>query len=102
MDRETSIFVLVAIAIANGIFSPFLIVLVAVMPAWYPGFLPVSPNMVFYLASLICSTLTLMLSGVAAALFERLTGRRQTDGTAFAVWIAAASFLSLPAAARLL
>lgn len=100
MDRETSIFVLMAIAIANGIFSPFLIVLVSIMPAWYPGFLPVSPNLVFYFASLICSTLTLMVSGVAAALFERITARQQTDGAVFAVWIAAAIVLSLPALSR--
>lgn len=96
MNRNALVPVM-ALAIVNGIFSPFVFVVWTFAPAWYPGFIPFTPELSFYLTSLVCATLTLMLSGVAAALFERFTGRQETDETAMWVWFAAAAVLSLPA-----
>jgi hypothetical protein len=100
MNREPVLMLLVAIGIVNGILSPFLFILVSLMPAWYPDLLPVTPNLVIYLSSLICSTLTLMLSGIPAAVFERATGRAETDAASLWVWIAGATVLSLPSFLR--
>lgn len=100
MDRDFIIFLLVGISIVNGIFSPAVFYLWAYSPAWYPSFIPFTIEISFYLASMLCSTLTLMASGVVAALFERATGRQATDETSLWVWFAAAAVLTLPAAAN--
>jgi hypothetical protein len=102
MNREPLLILLVGIAIMNGLSSPFVFVLVGIMPAWYPQLIPVTPALVFYLSSLICSTLVLLISGVPAALFERLTGRQETDGSSLLVWTAGAVVLSLPSLVTIL
>ena len=56
MNREPLLILLIGIAIMNGLSSPFIFVLVSIMPAWYPQLIPVTPSMVFYFSSLICST----------------------------------------------
>ena len=38
-----------------------------------------------------------MLAGVPAALFERVTGRRQTDAASAAVWLVSLGVISFPA-----
>jgi hypothetical protein len=48
------------------------------------------------LCALILSTLTLMISGLPAALYGRLTGNPQAPGVGV-VWIACAVLVSLPA-----
>ena len=101
MDRDFIIFLLVGICIVNGIFSPAVFSIWTYAPAWYPGFLPFTLEISFYMASLVCSTLTLMISGVPAALFERLTGRTTTDETSLWIWVAAAAALTLPAAGNI-
>ncbi|MEZ5667045.1 MAG: hypothetical protein R3F55_06370 [Alphaproteobacteria bacterium] len=97
MDKDFVIFLLVGVCIVNGIFSPAVFYVWGYALAWYPGFLPFTPELSFYLTSLITATLTLMLSGVVAALFERLTRRATTDKTSLWVWFAAAAALSIPA-----
>jgi hypothetical protein len=101
MDRDFIIFLLVGVSILNGIFSPAAFLIWTYSPAWFPSFVPFTLEASFYLASLLCATLTLMASGVAAALFERLTRRTATDAASLWVWVAAAALLTLPAAASL-
>lgn len=55
-----------------------------------------SPVITFYLASLILSVGSVIVSGVPAAIFERLTGRQQTDSTSMAVWLGAILLISIP------
>ncbi len=50
--------------------------------------------------SQIAATATIMLAGVPAALFERLTGRRETDTASYAIWLTATVVISLPALLR--
>jgi hypothetical protein len=95
--RNFQIVTLVGTAIVNGIFSPLLITVFALHGLWYPFFLPASIPLVFMLSSLILSTLTLMLGGVPAALYERFaTGGRTTEGSGF-LWLAGVLGLTLPA-----
>ena len=101
MDREFSIFLLGAICLVNGIFSPAAVAIWTFAPAWYPGFLPLTADLSFYLAALLCGLLTLMAGGLVAALFERLTRRPSTDEKSLLVWCIAAGVLSVPALERL-
>jgi hypothetical protein len=84
------------VCIANGFLSPFLILGFGLAMHWLPGPLAGVPQVVLFVASLTVSFGTLLVSGVPAALFERATGRRETDRSAMAVWLAGAVLLTLP------
>jgi hypothetical protein len=88
---------IVGLAILNGLFSPALGLVFALHNIWMPFFLPASLPLVFLLSSLIVSTLTLMIAGLPAALYERVTGAQETGAVSSAVWFAAALLLTLPA-----
>lgn len=88
---------LLGLAILNGIFSPLLGIVVVFRSVWYPAILPLSPALLFLFASLITATLTLMVAGVPAALYERISGARRTDQVSLWIWIAALAVISVPA-----
>jgi hypothetical protein len=95
------IFFIMAVAILNGLLSPFLVVTSQVMiTAIMPILLLAGPKVVVFLASLLAATFTIMLSGVVAALFERATGRGETDAASYSLWLVTAVVLSFPAIAR--
>ena len=87
----------VAIALYNGLFSPFTFVVLQWAPAWLPGFVPFNFATALYGASLIVPTTPLLLAGVLAALYERW---RKTGSTATSclIWLIGAILLTLPAA----
>jgi hypothetical protein len=88
---------IIGLAILNGIFSPFLTLVFAFQGLWYPFFMPTSLPTVFMLSSLLVSTLTLMIGGVPAALYERLVSNGQPSMTSAALWFASVALLTLPA-----
>lgn len=93
---QHNIVIVVGLAIVNGIFSPALIAVFALQGIWYPFFLPPALSLVFALSSLILSTLTLMVAGVPAALYERITSGKSSF-TSGLVWLAGVLLLTLPA-----
>ncbi|MFN8720136.1 MAG: hypothetical protein ACK5YI_04855 [Rhodospirillales bacterium] len=99
-DRDIFVGVMI-VCLINGIFSPFIIYVLGLAPLWVPGFLATEPGMIAYFSSLILSTLTLMASGVPAALYERLVGDGGSSRTSASIWLGGALFLSIPAFARL-
>lgn len=86
------------ICIFNGVASPLVFTLFQMGPVWVPAFLLGNLQLVLYLSSLATATLTLLVAGVPAAIFERATGRQATDPASAAIWMAGAILLSLPAA----
>lgn len=104
MSPQTLLVVVVALSLFNGLFSPFVVVAYRTVPLWLPYLFPGITNLVivaefvFYVASLIVATSTLLLSGVPAALVERGFGIDSRDATLpMYVWLAGAAFLSTPA-----
>lgn len=97
MDREFIIFLLAGACLINGIFSPAVFLIWAQTPYWYPGFLPLRTDIAFYLSTVVCILLTLLLSGLVAGLYQRLSGRRETDEATLWVWLSAAALLTIPA-----
>lgn len=83
----------VAVCLVNGLASPMVGVLWYLHPVWLPEMVRPTKEVVFYGASLLVSTGTLLLSAVPAALAERLGGLSQR--AANAVWLAGASLLLL-------
>jgi hypothetical protein len=100
MNRNTLIPVM-AIAIVNGIFSPWVLVVFVLYPVWYPSWAPAWSQAVYMTSALILSTLTLMVAGVPAALYERLAAAPRPNVTA-AIWIIGALLLTLPAVPNVL
>lgn len=97
MSLPPFIFMILAFAILNGLFSPLLLQVVAAMIVLAPGFFAPSPPILFFSASLMLSTLTVMVAGVPAALYERATGATQPTPVSMWIWLAGAAILTLPA-----
>jgi hypothetical protein len=94
---QNHIVLIVGLAILNGIFSPALIAIFALNGLWYPFFLPPMLPLVFALSSLILSTMTLMIAGVPAALYERVADGGKSSFTSGMIWFGGVLVLTLPA-----
>jgi hypothetical protein len=62
-----------------------------------PAFFLSSPILLFYFTSLFVSVACLIIAGVPAAVFERVTGRRNSDARSLGIWLAGVIILALPA-----
>jgi hypothetical protein len=91
MTRETVFVFTVGACLMHGLVSPALIYVVFFHPVWLPEMLPPTAEIVFYGASMIVSTATLLISAVPAALAER-TGA--SLDTAMRVWLCGAALLT--------
>lgn len=87
---------IMAVAIVNGIFSPWVLAVFVLYPIWYPAWLPPYAQLVYMASALILSTLTIMVAGIPAALHERL-GRTPNPALTTSIWLAGALVLTLPA-----
>lgn len=102
MDRTPLFFLVLALCVLNGMFSAPLLVLFFQATAASFAFATVSPSVLLYLSSLFGATLTLVVSGLPVAVFERITGREDSDVVSLMIWLALAFLLSLPALQRIL
>jgi hypothetical protein len=85
MDRNALVPVM-AVAIVNGIFSPWVLMVFLFYPVWYPA----------WASALILSTVTIMLAGVPAALYERWSAQPRSVVVS-SIWLAGTVLLTLPA-----
>jgi hypothetical protein len=85
-------------AMINGIFSPFILLLVPFVFALTPAFFVESTSVILYLSSMVLSTMTLIAGGVPAALYERWKGLEESSEMSMYIWMACTALLSLPAA----
>src|SRR5215510_12241981 len=102
LDRQTMLSIILAVCIANGIFSPYLNIAIPVAAVLMPELFPRTVGWVLLWSSILVSTATLLFSGVPAALYERLVVRDPEATTPMWIWLAGAATLSLPAALRML
>ncbi|WP_198371002.1 hypothetical protein [Roseomonas rosulenta] len=91
MTRETLFVCTVGACLMHGLVSPALLYVVFFHPVWLPEMLPPTAEIVFYGASMIVSTATLLLSAVPAALAERMGASLDT---AMRVWLWGAALLT--------
>jgi hypothetical protein len=101
-DRHTMLALVVGLCIVNGIFSPFLAVAVPVTAALMPELFPRTIEWVLFWSSILLASATLLVSGVPAALYERLAPGARDSAASMWIWMAGACLLSLPAASRFL
>lgn len=81
----------VGTCLMHGLVSPALIYVVFFHPVWLPEMLPPTAEIVFYGASLIVSTATLLIAAVPAAIVERLGAGLDV---AMRVWLAGAAMIT--------
>ncbi|WP_374304223.1 hypothetical protein [Ferrovibrio sp.] len=96
MNPQTIFIALLGVTLLNGFISPAVPLVFVMAPVWLPEFVPPTRIALLYGTSLIVSVSTLMVSAVPAGIFERLTGRQETDATSMFVWLGAAILLTLP------
>jgi len=100
MVNQPYVIAIVLFSIINGIFSPFVFALFPFVLALTPVLFVDSVEFVFYLSSLIFSTMTLILGGIPAAIYERWTGAEEPTGFSNWLWLAGVGLLTVPAAAN--
>jgi hypothetical protein len=85
-------------ALLSGMhFSPYFDPAFLLVRFFGPGFFISSPLLLYYFTSLLLATTALMLGGIPAAIFERVTGRTQSDATSLCIWLAGVGIIALPA-----
>ena len=96
MNPQTLFVAILGVTLINGFVSPVVPLVFIMAPIWLPEFVPPTRIVLLYGTSLIVSVSTLMISGVPAGIFERLTGRQQSDQASMLVWLGSALLLTLP------
>jgi hypothetical protein len=97
MRRDSFIVAIAGLSLVNGThFSPLFDPAFLLFRNFAPAFFISSQVLVFYFTSLFLATFTLILAGVPAALFERFTGRKDSDVASLGIWLACLVPLTLP------
>jgi len=102
LERQTVVFLLIGLCIVNGIFSPYLKIAIPIAAVLMPELFPRTLEWVLFWSSVMLATGTLLLSGVPAALYERLVARDAAAEASTWIWLAGAGLLSLPAVLKFL
>lgn len=97
MSKNSFIFAILGFAIINGIFSPLLPQALAAVLIMGPAFFATSISILFFFSSLLLATLTIMIAGVPAALYERVTGAEESSEASMWIWLACSALFTLPA-----
>ena len=101
-DRHTLVLLVLGLCILNGIFSPYLNLAIPVTAALLPEIFPRTLQWVLFWSSVLLATTTLLVSGVPAALYERLVEHDPDAAASTWIWLAGAAALCLPAVQRVL
>jgi len=99
---QTGLVLVLGLAMLNGLFSPALRIVVLFAPVWYPALLPQVASLLFFLSSLLVATFTLMIAGVPAAIYERLSGRQDSDFVSMGIWLLGVLILTAPGVVNML
>jgi hypothetical protein len=96
MDRTPYWLAIIGFSIINGLFSPAVGPAFFLMMAFSPAFFYLGLPGVAFFTSMLVSTGTLILSGIPAALYERFTGKTDSDAMSMWIWVACAALLAAP------
>ena len=97
LDRQTLFLAVVALSIVNGILSPFIKIAIPISAVLLPELFPRTLEWVLFWGSVLLASATLLISGIPAALYERLVERDSRGSASMWIWLACAAVLSSPA-----
>ena len=87
----------------NGIFNQLLLIFALLYVQLLAGpLLFGSLSLTLMFASLMVSTATVILGGIPAAIYERVTGASESNNASLWIWLAGTALLALPAAGNFL
>jgi hypothetical protein len=95
METRHIVAAVMLVSLLNGLFSPAVVISWGLMPYLFPILAATSPAVVIMVGSMALAMTTLVVSGVPAALYERVTGTRATPTSAW-IWLGSAVVLSVP------
>lgn len=99
MNYQPYIIPILLFSMINGIFSPFILLVFGLVQFTIGPIIFIDhPGVLFYLSSLFLSTLTMILGGLPAALYERWKGLEESSEMSMYIWMTCTAILSLPAA----
>lgn len=101
MSPYTLFVLTLGVCAVNGMFSPLLRLAIPVMIGLMPEWFPATVSWVLYFASIFVATLTLVIAGIPAALYERLWEGEQYTGFSMYIWLAGCALLTVPALSNL-
>jgi hypothetical protein len=97
LDKKQIFIGIAMLSLFNGMFSPFVPLVIGISPFWLPEWIEGSFAIVLYLAVLIMAFTTMLVAGVPAAVYERMTGAQGSTERSMYIWLGATALLSLPA-----
>jgi hypothetical protein len=103
MNRNFYFIGIAFFAMINGIFNQLWLIFALLYVQTIAGpllFGNLSLTLMF--ASLMVSTATIILGGIPAAIYERVTGASESSNISLWIWLAATAILALPAASNFL
>ncbi|MDK9695548.1 MAG: hypothetical protein OEL76_04085 [Siculibacillus sp.] len=97
MQRDVLLMVVAGLSLINGMhfsawFDPFFFL----FKPFAAGFFISSPILLLYITSLLLSTLTLLIGGVPAAIYERARGLETSTPVSIGVWAAGVAVVASP------
>jgi len=97
LDRQTVFFLVIGVAVVNGLFSPYLHIAVPIVAVLMPELFPKEPGWVLFFSSILVSTTTLLVAGIPAAIHERHFESDPESARPNWTWLVAAAVMTLPA-----
>lgn len=96
MKRDGLLLGIAVASLMNGMpFSPVLFPFIVLLKPFVAGTFIASPLVLTYLASFLAAGMTLVLSGIPAAVYERLKGQTESSTASLLIWLAGALVLVL-------
>ena len=97
MQRDVLLMVVAGLSLINGMhfsayFDPFFLL----FKPFAASFFITSPILLLYVTSLLLSTLTLLIGGVPAAIYERARGLETSTPISIGVWLAGVALVAAP------
>ncbi len=98
MSNQGYLIGILGFGLISGMFSPLILPqATGAVLLLAPGLLISSPSVVVFLAYLLGATFTIMLAGIPAAVYERITGSGESTAVSLWIWLACTAVLALPA-----
>lgn len=97
VERKHVFGLIAVVSLVNGLFSPFTMLVLQLFPFWFPGFLNPTMPLLITFSAILTAFATLLLSGIPAAVFERVTSRPDSDLVSLYLWLAGAVLVTTPA-----
>jgi hypothetical protein len=98
LRRDGLLVGVVGVGALNGMhFSPYFDpAFILMKPFVQVTFFATSPIIIFYFTSLVLATLSIMIAGIPAAIYERVKGLKESDATSYYIWLGSVMLLAMP------